>query len=112
MDIDEDTDWWLGSPTPLEMCHQHALLLENEIQELNLHLRKAREDIFGLTKMLADAEAVKSEYRGYLAERGAEVAAMRKQIDSLGMSARASEREVERLRQMLVNLVPQPKTIV
>jgi len=112
MDIDEDTDWWLGSPTPLEMCQQHALLLENEILELNLQLRKAREDIFGLTKMLAEVQAKKDEFAGYLRQRGSEAAAMRKQIDSLGMSARASEREVERLRQMLVNLVPQPKTIV
>lgn len=54
VDIDEDTDWWLGSPTPLEIHKQHARVLENEIQELNPQLRKAREDIHGLVQMLAD----------------------------------------------------------
>lgn len=66
MDIDEDTDWWLGSPTPLEMCQQHALLLENEIQELYLQLRKAREDIHGLTQMHATASRERDELRSKL----------------------------------------------
>ena len=54
MNIDEDTCEWLGCPTPLEMHKQHALLLENEIQELHLQLRKAREDIYGLVRMHAE----------------------------------------------------------
>ncbi|MDF3199161.1 hypothetical protein P3C29_10740 [Pseudomonas sp. 1912-s] len=52
MNIDEDTCGWLGITTPLEMHKQPARLLENEIQELNLQLRKARADIFGLIAML------------------------------------------------------------
>ena len=47
----EDTDDWLGIPTPLESCKQHILLLENEVDDLNRQLRKARSDIFGLVQM-------------------------------------------------------------
>ena len=42
MNDDEDTLGWLGLPTPLQMYRQHCRLLENEVQELNLQLRKAR----------------------------------------------------------------------
>lgn len=66
MPIDEDTCEWLGLPSPLEMYQQHCLLLENEIQELNLQLRKAREDIFGLIVMLDETRATKDEFSGYL----------------------------------------------
>ncbi|MGU9857312.1 helix-turn-helix domain-containing protein [Pseudomonas sp. LF245] len=66
MNIDEDTCEWLGLPSPLEMYQQHCLLLENEIQELNLLLSKARADIFGLVSMLAEAQAKKDEFAGYL----------------------------------------------
>ena len=51
MNIDEDTCEWLGLPTPLEMHRQQCLLLENEIQELSLLLRKARADIFGMAQL-------------------------------------------------------------
>ena len=112
MNIEEDTCEWLSLPTPLEMCKQHALLLENEIQELNLQLRKAREDIFGLIKMLADAEAVKTEFRGYLTTRGAEAAAMRQEISDWTATARSNRREADDLRQMLNDLRSQSKTNV
>ncbi|WP_395607321.1 hypothetical protein [Pseudomonas sp. B22129] len=101
MDIDEDTDWWLGSPTPLEMCQQHCLLQENEIQELNLQLRKAREDIFGLINMLSETQAKKEEFAGYLRLRGAEAADMRRQIADLTVSDNVHRREVEQLRKKL-----------
>lgn len=112
MNIDEDTCGWLGIPTPLEMHKQQARLLENEIQELNSQLRKAREDIHGLVQMLADAETVKRQFRGYLADRGVEAAAMRKQIDILTTSARANKCEAERLRGMLDDLMSRPKAII
>ena len=112
MNIDEDTCGWLGIPTPLEMHKQHARLLENEIQELNLQLRKARADIFGLVAMLAEAQAKKDEFSGYLRQRGAEAAVMRKQIDTLTTSERVGTREAERLRGMLNDLMSRPKTIV
>ncbi|WP_431494817.1 hypothetical protein [Pseudomonas brassicacearum] len=52
----EDTSDWLGCPTPLEMYRHSCDMLENEVQELTTHLRKARQDIFGLVEMHA-AEA-------------------------------------------------------
>ncbi|WP_233098133.1 hypothetical protein [Pseudomonas carnis] len=73
--------------------------MENEIQELNLQLRKAREDIYGLVHMLANTENDKRQFQEYLAERGAEAAAMRKQIDVLMTSARADKRKAERLQE-------------
>jgi hypothetical protein len=46
MSTDDDTFEWLGIPTPLEMYKHQCLLLENELQELNLQLRKAQADVF------------------------------------------------------------------
>jgi hypothetical protein len=51
----EDTSDWLGCPTELETCRYFLRMTENEVQELTLQLRKAREDIFGLVQMHADA---------------------------------------------------------
>ncbi len=101
MPIDEDTCGWLGLPSPLEMYRQHCGLLENEIQELNLQLRKARADIFGLIAMLTEAQAKKDEFAGYLRQRGAEAAAMRKQIADLEISASSNRKEADELRQRL-----------
>jgi chromosome segregation ATPase len=49
----EDTDDWLGSPTPLETCRHSLHIYENEIQELTLQLRQAREKIYKLVEMHA-----------------------------------------------------------
>lgn len=49
MNNDEDTLGWLGLRTPLQMYRLHCRLLENEIQVLNVQLRKAREDVFGIS---------------------------------------------------------------
>ena len=59
----EDTSDWLGSPSELETCKQYMLMLENEVQELTLQLRKAREDIFGLVQMHADASNERDRLR-------------------------------------------------
>ncbi|MBX7277463.1 hypothetical protein K2E96_14515 [Pseudomonas sp. ERGC3:05] len=106
MPIDEETCGWLGLPSPLEMYQQQCLLLENEIQELNLLLRKARADIFGLVKMLTEAQAKKEEFAGYLGLRGAEAAVMRKQIADLEISASANRKDADQLRMMLNKLRP------
>jgi len=47
----ENTDDWLGCPTPLETCQHQLRMYENEIQELTLQLRQERERIFKLVKM-------------------------------------------------------------
>ncbi|SDT97492.1 hypothetical protein [Pseudomonas yamanorum] len=51
MNIDEDTCEWLGCPTPLEMYKHHAAMLEDEINDLQRHLAKARANIAGLVQM-------------------------------------------------------------
>ena len=112
MPIDEDTCEWLGLPSPLETYQQHCLLLENEIQELNLQLRKAREDIFGLIAMLDETRAIKDEFSGYLRQRGAEAAEMRKHIADLTTSNNANKREAEALRLIVNEMRPRPITIV
>jgi len=43
--------------TYLEIATQHRALLENEIQELTIQLRPARENIFKLVDMHAHASA-------------------------------------------------------
>lgn len=111
MNPDEDSCGWLGLPTPVEMYRQHCRLLENEIQELNLLLRKAREDIFGISQMLLEAQAKNSEFAGYLRERGAEAAVMRKQISELTLSASASKREADQLMQSALEMKASPTTI-
>ncbi|NCE83552.1 hypothetical protein EXW72_10020 [Pseudomonas sp. BCA14] len=99
MNIDEDTCEWLGLPTPLEMYKQHCLILENEIKELNLQLRKARADVFCISQTLLDVQAKNAEFAGYLRERGAEAAAMRKEIAELTTSKNFDRRELAELRQ-------------
>jgi uncharacterized coiled-coil DUF342 family protein len=51
----EETDDWLGCPTPLETCRHQLALYENEFEELNLQLRQARERIFKLVEMNTEA---------------------------------------------------------
>ena len=109
---DDDTLGWLGLPTPLEMYRQHCHLLENEIQELNVQLRKARADVFGISQMLLDTQAKNIEFAGYLRERGAEAAVMRKQISDLTTSANGSRREADELRRIVNEMRPRPTTIV
>jgi chromosome segregation ATPase len=70
----EDTDDWLGCPTPLETCRQQLRLYENEFEELNLQMRKAREDIFGLVQMHADVSSERDQLRAELTRVKTELA--------------------------------------
>lgn len=101
MNIDDDTCEWLGLPSPLEMYQQQCLLLENEIQELNLQLRKARADVFCISQTLLETQAKNTEFAAYLGQRGAEAAAMRKQIADLEISASSYRKEADELRARL-----------
>ncbi|NWD81879.1 hypothetical protein HX891_15965 [Pseudomonas reactans] len=112
MNNHEDTLGWLGLPTPLQMYRQHCRLLENEIQELNAQLRKAREDVFGVSQMLLDTQAKNAEFAGYLRQRGGEAAEMRKQIDTLNTSLRSHQRDNEALKRIVDEMRPRPTTIV
>lgn len=111
MNNDDDTNGWLGLPTPLEMYRQHCRLLENEIQELNVQLRKARADVFGISQMLLETQAKNAEFAGYLRQRGGEAAKMRRTIEDLTTSLNVSQRDAEGLRRIVNELRPRPVTI-
>ena len=108
----EDTSDWLGCPTALETCTYYLRMLENEVQELNLQLRKAREDIFGLVQMYDEAITQRDEAMGNLRHRSGQLAIVRKQLYDLNITARGSKREADCLRGMLDGLTSSPKTIV
>ncbi|UST60797.1 hypothetical protein [Pseudomonas moraviensis] len=44
----EDTDDWLGNPTPLETCRHQLRMYENEFEALTLQLERALENLRGL----------------------------------------------------------------
>jgi len=44
----EDTDDWLGTPTPLETCRHQLRMYENEFEALTLQLKRALKNIEGL----------------------------------------------------------------
>ncbi len=46
----EDTDDWLGNPTPLETCRHQLRMYENEFEALTLKLERALENIQGLVR--------------------------------------------------------------
>ncbi len=75
----EDTDDWLGCPTPLETCQHQLRMYESEFEELNLQLRKQREQIFNLVEMHASAATERDSLRTQLtAAREAVVEANRR----------------------------------
>ncbi|MEJ5278695.1 hypothetical protein WH299_05400 [Pseudomonas sp. MYb541] len=51
MNVDMDTDDWLGCPTPLEMYQHQCALLEDELIQTESMLRKARANVAGLVQM-------------------------------------------------------------
>ena len=51
MNVDMDTDDWLGCPTPLEMYQHQCSLLVDELVETERMLRRARANIAGLVQM-------------------------------------------------------------
>ncbi|NTZ93967.1 hypothetical protein FCH79_01325 [Pseudomonas koreensis] len=70
----ENTDDWLGCPTPLETCRHQLALYENEFEELNLQLRQARERIFKLVEMHAEISKECDYLRSQLTAAKAEAA--------------------------------------
>ncbi|PRW94258.1 hypothetical protein [Pseudomonas fluorescens] len=51
MNVDMDTDDWLGCPTPLEMYQHQCAILVDELVETERMLRRARANIAGLVQM-------------------------------------------------------------
>ena len=54
----EDTDDWLGNPTPLETCRHQLRMYENEFEALTLKLDRALANVQGLVK---DNDALRQE---------------------------------------------------
>ncbi|MGB8922836.1 MAG: hypothetical protein WCC61_15170 [Pseudomonas sp.] len=107
----ENTDDWLGCPTPLETCRHQLALYENEFEELNLQLRQERERIFKLVEMHAEAVRQRDEAMATLREKAAETAKIRRKMHDQRTSENAYKKEAEALRGMLEGLIPQTKTI-
>lgn len=101
MHTEDDTGDWLGIPSPLETCRQHILLLENEVAELNLQLRAARENIFKLVNMQARTKKDRDEALARLREKAGEAALLRKQVSDLELTVRCKERANEDLRRQI-----------
>lgn len=51
MNVDMDTDDWLGCPTPLQMYQHQCAILVDELVETERMLRRARANIAGLVQM-------------------------------------------------------------
>ena len=84
----EDTSDWLGSPSELETCKQYMLMLENEVQELTLQLRKAREDIFGLVQMNGQLSEAKSKVKSELNNANTQIARLQSETYDLSSQVR------------------------
>ena len=85
----EDTSDWLGCPTPLETCRHQLRMIENEVEELTLQLRQARQNIFKLVEMHAEATKECNTLRVQLSDAMADVARGHAQVTELSSELRA-----------------------
>ncbi|MCY1256112.1 hypothetical protein D9M68_51240 [compost metagenome] len=85
----EDTSDWLGCPTPLDTCRHQLRMLENEIQELTLQLRQAREKIFKLVEIHAEASGERDALRSQLTGAKAEISHLRDDNSELSGTVRS-----------------------
>jgi regulator of replication initiation timing len=81
----EDTSDWLESPTQLDTIRHYAHMLEDEIQELKLELRSAKENISGLVDMNDQLSAKCKKLRTWMANLEAETTEQLAKIHSLSM---------------------------
>jgi septal ring factor EnvC (AmiA/AmiB activator) len=85
----EDTSDWLGCPTPLETCRHQLRMLENEIEELTLQLRQARENIFKLVEMLTAAPTVRYRLRAHLKKADSDVSRLHAETTEMSSELRS-----------------------
>lgn len=85
----ENTDDWLGCPTPLETCRHQLALYENEFEELNLQLRQERERIFKLVEMNTKATSECETLRTQIVAARADIARLHAQTTELSSELRA-----------------------
>ncbi|MBJ2282294.1 hypothetical protein JFT58_28855 [Pseudomonas sp. MF6767] len=98
MNVDMDTDDWLGCPTPLEMYQHQCSILVDELVETERMLRRARANIAGLVQMndLLSTEKAKAEteLRQAMADLSrANVHASEMSKDIMGLKMIASQNE-------------------
>lgn len=74
-------------------------------------MRRARQNIFKLVEMHAEAAQQRDEAMPNLRTRSGEAAGLRKQAYYMDISVRSFQREAERLRAILDGLTTKPKTI-
>ncbi len=79
MNIDEDTSAWLGCPTPLEMYKHHCALLEDELNQTQVMLHKARRNIAGLVQLSDDLATGKTSAEDALNKARSEVARLNRE---------------------------------
>lgn len=91
MDIDQDTEEWLGCPNPLEMYKHHCAMLEDEISALYLQLKKARANIAGLVQVNDALFAGKSEAESSLKKAMADISRQHEETSELGSQVRSLE---------------------
>lgn len=107
MNVDMDTDDWLGCPTPLEMYQHQCAILVDELVETERMLRRARANIAGLVQMndllmtgKSDAEEKLRYAEAELSRLNVEYSERGKEIMSLKMISNQNEhlrRENQRL---------------
>jgi len=85
----ENTDDWLGCPTPLETCRHQLALYENEFEELNRQLREERERIFKLVEMNTETGKDRDALRKKLLAAQADVVRLQSQTTELSSQVRA-----------------------
>jgi predicted nucleic acid-binding Zn-ribbon protein len=100
----EDTSDWLGSPTELETCKQYMLILENEVQELTLQLRKAREDVFGLVQMNSQLSDERSRLKIELRNAEVDIARLHSETSELGGQVKSLQLVVDHRVRILKEL--------
>ena len=79
MDVDMDTEDWLGCPTPLEMYQHQCSILVDELVETERMLRRARANIAGLVQMNDLLMTGKAETEAKLAEALEKVSTLEEQ---------------------------------
>jgi len=79
MNVDTDTDDWLGCPTPLEMYQHQCAILVDELVETERMLRRARANIAGLVQMNDLLMAGKADAEERLAVAGEKISKLEQQ---------------------------------
>ena len=107
MNIDEDTSAWLGCRTPLEMYKHQCALLEDELNQAQEMLCKARRNVAGLVQLTDDlatgkatAEVALKKAMENIARLNVENSDMERKIASLAVVANQRDhlfRENQRL---------------